>query len=55
MSRIVETPRDNFEFKVREDGLSFYDLEGIKWGLFGQPDKYWTEEGSIEITAQAEK
>jgi glutathionylspermidine synthase len=51
MSRVIESPRDNFESKVKEDGLSFYDLEGLKWGKLGHTDNYWTEEGAIKITA----
>ena len=51
MRRIIETPRSNFESLVKNDGLNFYDLQGLMWGVEQTPDHYWTEEGSIEITA----
>ena len=55
MSRVVESPRNDFERKVKDDGLCFCDLEGLKWENLGYTDNYWTEEGAVEITAKAER
>ena len=49
MERCNVTPRSEWEKKVVEDGLTFYNMEGINWGGFSV-DKYWNEEGAIKIT-----
>jgi len=56
MTRLVEKPRDNWEEKVKEDGLTFYHLPGLSWeesssySTDRRHDKYWNEEGSIKIS-----
>jgi glutathionylspermidine synthase len=55
MKRVIETPRIDYKSKVENDGLNFHDLEGLQWAWNEKPDNYWTEEGSVEITMEAEK
>ena len=40
---------------MEKDGLTFHDLEGLKWSSISGADPYWNEEGSVKITMGAEK
>lgn len=55
MRRVVIEPRKGWEEKVRIDGLTYWDLEGIKWIKDYPCNTYWNEEGCIIISAKAEK
>jgi len=55
MRRVVIEPRKGWEEKVRLDGLTYWDLEGIKWIKDYPCNTYWNEEGCIIISAKAEK
>lgn len=56
LKRVVVEPRPNWQEKVKADGLSFYDLPGVKWASASPiVDSYWTEEGALEISSVAEK
>ena len=57
MCRKACTPRPGWISKVKADGLSFYNLEGLKWlpNQSTEADYYWNEEGCVQITHEAEK
>jgi hypothetical protein len=39
----------NWEKKVQEDGLSYYNLDGLKWtdNTKIDPDYYWNEDACV--------
>ena len=55
LRRVVETPRTNWKRKVVSDGLSYYNLDGIRWSQDTECNTYWNEEGSVQISLKAEK
>jgi hypothetical protein len=45
MERCIITPRPNWEYEVVKDGLSYYNLEGLRWtnNMKVDGDFYWNE------------
>ena len=54
---VIINKRPKWEEKVKNDGLSYYNLEGLKWSTNEKADAdcYWNEEGYAEITQKSEK
>lgn len=54
MARKVVTPRKDFQLKLLQYNLFYYDEFALDWSSC-EHDTYWNEEGAAEISAEGEK
>ena len=52
--RVVIEPRPNYESELESFGLMYHDEPTIEWSICDE-DRYWNEEGMMEIHSDKEK